>query len=855
MKLEHLPILLFLLIGPQVFGQFSEDFSDGNLDGWEGDVPNFIVNAGNQLQLNAPTGSTLSWLHVPVNYSDSMSWELYLKLDFAPSTSNQLRIYLGLNGTDPAIASGYYLEIGASGDTDPLELKYLHAGTAESIVQSDPGIVALQPVELTLRVVKKNNGQWECYRLGGVVPELLFSATHDVLPLSQLNTFGFYCKYTDTRRDKFYFDDISIRELEADITPPSLISIDVLNANAVQLTFDEPIEMNSANASANYILNPTSLNPSSIDQAANQITLHWTTPFVSLQPYTLSISGLADVAGNVIIPVNKDFTYVEILQALSNELLITEIMADPTPVIGLPDAEYLEIFNNSNHVFRLSDYTLTVTTSVRNLPDEMINPGEFIVLCDPGFVAALSPFGKTVGVDNMPTLTNSGTYLALKDMQGGIIHDLTYTTAWYKNSDKANGGWSLEMINPYHDCAGESNWTAANNLIGGTPGTQNSNWQTTPDTEGPNLVSVYASSPQTIELRFDERLDALLMENISAYVIQPIISVDDALLIDPSTLQLSLGSDLQPGIVYQLYPFDAYDCLGNSQLHQDTIKFGLIVDAVPGDLLINEILFNPASGGSRFIEVLNGSEKFINLNSLVIARLTATHQDLYATGLQEVLGPGEIAAFTPDPQDILTRYTVPVPSKLYKSSLPAWNDKADNVSLLVNGEVVDSLTYSSDWHHPVLADQNGVSLERVSLNVSSTVSDNWHSASSLSGYATPTGVNSQQLTTPIAGESPFTITNRQFSPNDDGIKDFLAIQFDSGSGDDIASVWIYDREGREVQELVSNELIGTSGLVTWDGRNADGKLAEMGIYILFVRLWKPDGEVHEYQESCALIKR
>jgi hypothetical protein len=855
MKLEHILLFFTLWIGPQVFGQFSDDFSDGNLDGWEGDVSNFIVNASNQLQLNAPSGSTLSWVHTPVTFSDSMIWQLYLKLDFAPSTTNQLRIYLGVNGTDLTTASGYFLEIGASGDIDPLELKYLHNGTAESVAQSADGLVALQPVELTLRVVKKNNGQWECYKLGGAIPELLFSATHDVLPLSQLTNFGFYCKYSDTRRDKFYFDNINIQEPQPDITAPSLVSLGVQDAYSVQLTFDEPIENTSATPVTHYVLTPSNSNPNTIDLNANQITLHWTNPFVSLQPYTLAISGLKDAAGNVMVPTNQNFTYVDVAYATSNELLITEIMADPTPVIGLPDAEYLEVFNNSNKVFRLSDYTLTVSSSVRNLPDELIYPGEYIVLCDPDFVSSLSPFGRTIGVDNMPTLTNSGSYLALKDFVGFIIHDLTYSTTWYKNPDKVNGGWSLEMINPFNSCSGESNWAAANNLLGGTPGTQNSSWQTTPDTEGPTLISVYASTPQTIELRFNEKLEATLMENPAAYTIQPTLGIADAMLIDPAIVQLTLSAAMQPGVVYQLYPFNAYDCLGNKKIHADTIKFGLIVDAQPGDVFINEILFNPLSGGSRFLEIINGSEKFINLNSLVIARLTSANQDLYATGLEEVLGPGEIAAFTPNPQDILSRYVVPLPNKLYKSSLPSWDDKSDNVSILVNGMVIDSLTYSSDWHHPVIADQNGVSLERVSMDVGSTISDNWHSASSLSGYATPTGENSQTLNSNPNVESPYTITNRNFSPNDDGYKDYLALQFDAGAGDEIASVWIYDREGREVQQLLSNELIGTSGLVTWDGRNKDGGVSEMGIYILFVRLWKTNGDVKEYQETCALIKR
>ena len=853
--MKHILTFAAIWFAASAFGQFSDNFSDGNLDGWEGDVVNFIINTDNQLQLNAPSGSTQSWIHTPVTYADSMVWEFYFKMDFAPSTSNLLRIYLGLNGTDLSTASGYFFEIGASGDTDPLELKFLNNGTAESIAKSVDGLVALQPVELNLRVIKKENGTWEIYRLGQAIPELLFSATHNVLPLSQLNTFGFYCKYSDTRRDKFFFDDINIFVLQPDVIAPSLVSLEVLDQNSVLITFDEAIENASAIQLSNYILQPSGLNPNTVNLNGNQITLSWTNPFVSLQPYTLTVMELEDQAGNVMTTTSSDFTYTSIVTALANELLITEIMADPTPVIGLPDAEYLEIYNSSNKVFRLSDYTLTAGSGERGLPNELIYPGEFVILCDPDFVSLLSPFGKTVGVNGMPALTNAGAYIAIKNLAGNIIHELTYTTAWYKDSGKANGGWSLEMKNPFHSCSGESNWAAATQFIGGTPGAQNVPWDTTPDTDGPRLNSVYASSSQSIELRFDERLDATLMENPNAYVILPSVVVTDALLVDATTVQLSLGSALQPGTIYQIIPFDAYDCLGNSRHQADTVKFGLIVDAQPGEIYINEILFNPLSGGSRFLEVINNSDKFINLNSLVIARLSSMHEDLYATDLEEVLGPGEIAAFSPDPQDILSQYTVPNPDKLFKSTLPSWDDKSDNVSILVAGIVIDSFTYSSEWHHPVIADQNGVSLERVSLDVSSTVADNWHSASSLSGYATPTGENSQTLNSNVNPETPYTITNRNFSPNDDGYKDYLALEFEAGSGDDIASMWVYDKEGREIQQLLSNELIGTSGLVTWDGRNEDGVVSEMGIYILFIRLWKADGEVNEYQESCALIKR
>jgi hypothetical protein len=97
-------LFILLLWHAPVHGQFTEDFSDGDLQGWEGDVDHFIVNSSFRLQLMAPEGSTNSWIHTPVVFSDSMSWDLHFALDFAPSTSNQLRIYLGLTSSDLATA-------------------------------------------------------------------------------------------------------------------------------------------------------------------------------------------------------------------------------------------------------------------------------------------------------------------------------------------------------------------------------------------------------------------------------------------------------------------------------------------------------------------------------------------------------------------------------------------------------------------------------------------------------------------------------------------------------------------------------------------------------------------------------
>ena len=855
MKFRSLFILCLGLYVMPLYGQFSADFSDGSLDAWQGDKTNFIVNPELQLQLNAPSGSTNSWIYTPVTYIDSMVWDIYFKLAFGPSTSNQLKIYLGVNTADLATASGYYLEIGATGDQDPIEFKYLNNGVGESIASSAPGIAGTEPVEFTLRVTRNGSGLWQCYSIGETIPELLFTTTHTLLPLPSLSTFGFNCKYSDTRRDKFFFDDISIQPVLPDITAPTCVALTLTDATSVELLFDEPLDAATALVAGNYVLNPGNRTPDVVEYVHPNIILHWNTPFVSLQEYTLSIQQVKDVAGNVMLPDQKSFTYINIEDALPYELLITEIMADPTPVIALPDAEYIEIYNASDHVFKLSDYTLVVGSGERSFPDELIMSHEYVIVCDEDTAPLFSGAGRTIAITSFPSLTNGGATLLLKNNDDVILHEVTYSSTWYVDPAKASGGWALEMINPLHICSDMSNWAEANNLTGGTPGKINSQWSMSEDKQGPVFQSLYTSAADQIILRFDERLDPLLMENPGAYTIVPPVSIATAVLQDPLTIGLTLAESLEPGIVYNLLPFDAYDCLGNLETVGDTLSFGLTVAPEKGDIIINEILFNPASGGSRFIEIRNVSQKFINLSSIAIGRISSSGNVIYPTGIDETIGPDQLAVFSPEPSDILFRYQVPQPSRLFESTLPSWDDETDNVSILYNGEVLDSVTYFSSWHLPVIADQNGVSLERISATALSPSPSTWHSASSISGYGTPTGTNSQNVNLETASENPFTITNPTFSPNADGYKDFLALNFLSDTGEEIASAWVYDLEGREINQLISNESLGTSALVQWDGRNNDQQLAEMGIYIIFVQLWDAQGNVREYQETCALVKR
>lgn len=828
-----------------------EDFSDGNLNGWKGDTIDFLINDAKQLQLNAPSGKNQSAIYTNVQFKDSMSWDIYIRLEFAPSTSNQLRIYLCTDNHEFANASGYFLEIGASGNNDAIDLKHQIEGVATTIASSETGLVAFEPVDLRLLIIKNSSGEWKCFDNSLPIPELLFSAHNNASPLASLNTFGLQCKYTDTRRDLFYFDDISLQPIQPDTTAPYWLETTVIDDHTIRLLFDEALDSASANFPSNYILTPGNLSPNEVTANANEVILQWDNAFSGQQNYNLTIM-VQDVTGNALTE-SREFTYLAIGQAEMYDMLITEIMADPAPSIGLPDAEYVEIYNHSNKIFDLSGYKMKIGSAERSFPDSLLLPGDYLIVTDEDHATEFSGYGKVMSVENMPGLTNSGTLIALRSANGETIHEISYTDEWYRDGTKNDGGWSIEMINPFHICAADQNWSATAHLAGGTPGSQNSRWNILPDSSGPELISVFTGSPNVIELKFNENIDPVLMLDSTIYPFQPALDISDLQIISSNTLTVNLNAPLEEGIIYTLFPFDAFDCLGNPGITKDTFIFGLVSEAGAGDILINEILFNPATGGSRFIEIINVSKKFIDMSSLSIGRLKPGQTDIYPIELNEILAPGSITAVTPDRSDILLRYNVPYPERLFESDLPAWDDKVDHAAIIAGGIIIDSLTYSSSWHHPVISDENGVSLERLSI-LSPASSLNWHSAVSSRGFATPTGPNSH-IAGPVIVNPPFTVTNRHFSPDNDGFNDFFLLQFEPVSLNSVGSIWVYDLEGREVHQVLSNETIGFSTFIQWDGRNAEGDLADMGIYIVYIQVWDPDGNISEFQETCALVKR
>ncbi len=64
-----------------------------------------------------------------------------------------------------------------------------------------------------------------------------------------------------------------------------------------------------------------------------------------------------------------------------------------------------------------------------------------MILTTASQAAALASFGPVLAIPSFPALVNEGTLLSLLSKEGRTLHAVPYTTGWYGNAAKAQGGW------------------------------------------------------------------------------------------------------------------------------------------------------------------------------------------------------------------------------------------------------------------------------------------------------------------------------------------------------------------------------------------------------------------------------
>lgn len=1098
--------------------QLTDDFSDGDFSNnptWTGNDAVFQVNGNQQLQLNdvVASSSYLSTANAMASLDDQ-EWRIWVKQSFSPSANNFGRVYLVSDQSDlTGPLNGYYLQFGEALGDDAVELFEQSGTTSTSVCRATDGQIA-SSFEVGVRVVRDNTGLWSLFVDPAGGTDYVFEASGSDLTHGGSSDFGVYCEYTAGNADNFFYDDIYAGPLVVDTDPPLALSANAPSDVLVDVVFDEAVDAITAGTALNYTINNGVGPPSSAVPDADPTIVHLNlgNALVNGQSYTLTITDVEDLNGNAITSQDVGFTYFAVVNAQPGDVLINEIMADPTPQVGLPDAEWVEFHNTSGTPFDLDDWEF----SGQDLPSYVLLPGEYVLLIDQDDDAAFNAVPNRMVIPSFPSLTNGGEHIWLISNNGDTIDQVTYSDDWYQDPDKDDGGWTLELINPEAACGGADNWIASNDASGGTPGAENSVYDTTPDLNGPNLIEILVASSDALLLQFDETLGVGSITP-SDVVLTPSVSVISTMVTGPDLDQVDvqLAVPLDTGVVYEVVVMNAEDCSGNPMeptsipvvigyvpepdelvineimadptpvvglpevefvelfnkgtrpldlgyltfngsampsgsivqggeyallCHEDDVaqleslgptfglssfslvnsgtllelklngqaldwvefsdqwhsssskrdggwslerkdpnkpcgfvqanwasstdgsggtpgaqnsvlenipdnngpilervlyygpdQIGLLFDepldslsvlsatysidnglsvtnsstsyhkymevlldlapsmvdgttyvitvndlndcagnainvgnsgqfAVPEvaeskDVIINEVLSDPRGSGTDFVELYNNSSKVINMRNWKIGKEGEDVQVEDAeviTELPMLLFPGDYLLVSENSHNVATEYPLAHTENFVETDLPSLNNDEGSVVLQnISNTIIDFLRYNDDMHFPLLNSTDGVSLERLDPNRGTNEQTNWHSAAENVGWATPGYLNSQYSPAGITSDD-INVEPEVFSPDNDGYQDVVNISWDFDRPGFTGNMTIYDSRGREMRKLMRNELLGTSGTISWDGTMDTGEKCRIGPYVIFFEVFDLDGDVEQFKKTCVL---
>ncbi|WP_297101157.1 lamin tail domain-containing protein [uncultured Draconibacterium sp.] len=279
----------------------------------------------------------------------------------------------------------------------------------------------------------------------------------------------------------------------------------------------------------------------------------------------------------------------------------------------------------------------------------------------------------------------------------------------------------------------------------------------------------------------------------------------------------------------------------------------------PGDVVLNEVLFNPVPDGDDYVEIYNNSEKEIPLNKLYLASRDNDLEltQIYAlTSERKKLLPNEYLALTKDTHGVFPWFTISCPECfLQMEKFPSFNNDEDYVVLLNNElEIVDEFYYNEKMHSPIFYDREGIALERISFSQPTNDVANWHSASTQSGYGTP-GYQNSQFMNEEAEKVSVTFQPEAFSPNNDGYNDNYSIDLSMESPGYICNILVFDSAGRRLCKLADNAVLGTHEQISWNGEDDAGNQLPTGPYIVMVEVFNTNGTVERFKDGVVLTDR
>ncbi len=748
---------LLLFATAAAFAQVSDDFSDGNFTQnptWSGDTDKFVVvpyalDESNLVLRSNNSGAATYYLSTPNTLMDDTFWEFFINLRFQMSGANIVDVFLAADNPNLLTAqNGYFLKFGRT--ARDISFWRRQGGVDTELLTGPPSQVnSSSNNPFNVRVTRSAEGFWNIQidqGANGIFQNLGFVTDNAVSTSSAIGV-RILQSTAQGPINNHWFDNFVVDVIPPDVSPPNVVNVQALSATQAVLTFDEPLDPTSAGNTNNYFVNGGIGNPASavFDNATLlNVTLTFAQPLTAGQFYSLTVSDVEDLVGNEMPPQTLELVWFTISEPGFREIVFNELMVDETPVVGLPQAEFIELYNTtSDKFFDLSGYTYVNGTSPRILESTVLFPNSYVILCRSTDVSQFEVFGTVQGLVSWPALTNSADSLTLLNLSGDLVDVVAYTTAWYQDASKVDGGWTLEQINPFAPCSGMSNWRASEAPQGGTPGAENSIFDDSPDTVAPQIAGFEQVQPDVVRVIFNEPMDVQSLLDAEYEFSGGVAVLNIVPRFDQMAVSLFLNEELEVGVAYALTISGPEDCAGNA-LADDTV-IDILFGEKPqfGDIIISEIMADPTPAiglpAQEYFELFNAGDKVIDIQGCNLSG--------QSFNFPRLLMPGEYLMCVSS--SALDDFSAFPDAYVMQGMSLTFLTNGGRELLLSNqdGDLINAVTYSSTWYRDPAKANGGWSLEIINPFTECSGAQNWIASNSPLG-GTPGAQNSVFNDTP-----------------------------------------------------------------------------------------------------------
>ncbi len=500
------------------------------------------------------------------------------------------------------------------------------------------------------------------------------------------------------------------------------------------------------------------------------------------------------------------------------QVIITELQ--PVPAAGEP--EWIEFVNTSNAAVSLRSWQICDPRGCAQLPDVTLVPWGICVLTRDSIALREQRHildNVIVRSVALPSLNNTTDTLLL--LRGTTLVDsMAYAV---RTSDR---GRSVERCGTERrgDVTWEQRWAVSTAVDSATCGRINSAVMSEQDFR---LRGMYATRERIVVVVANDgtqaggsrRVRCSVDREVVDTVIGPLRSGDVVLWPLPDVVSRGTAT---PGTRVLHLRIDGPD----DRPENDTLRASFTSPPIAGTLMINEVLAQPRSGECDFIEVWNGTDDAVDLADWIIETARGTQYRCVPPLVVPAGAFGVLCAnlSSPSMQNVEHRART--------SPTLSISQERDLIVLgTPEGLRVDSMWYDRDYHHPRVANRDGVSLEKLNVRMRSEQPAAWSSCAATE-RATPGSANSIALSTGTPARlsvSPNVMsTDRMHEASTARISWTLPFRQSR------ARIDVYDESGYVRQTLCNSWFIAAEGSIAWDGLDAVGRRLEPGPYVLSI---------------------